>query len=240
MKKLYITAISFFVLSAIYGQKNEYSLNLNSGLFSFGGSSAEKNSILFYYDGDLLGHSYTNNPYGSKNGLCYGISGTLKHISKKKFIAGAELGYERLRSKITITDVVFPISSSIPGYAVTGGKTFLNYDFINLHPYLGRRYTIKSTVNIDLTAGMDFAFCLGTREKGTAPAPNGIKYTTSVDRKTINTDFRPRLQMAAGYKKYGVYAGYSFGGLKNYKSGYVGGVNECYGRLWRFGVSYLL
>jgi hypothetical protein len=46
MKKLYITAISFFVLSAIYGQKNEYSLNLNSGLFSFGGSSADRKSVV--------------------------------------------------------------------------------------------------------------------------------------------------------------------------------------------------
>lgn len=72
--------------------KNEYSLNLNSGLFSFGGVSAEKNSIIFYYDGDLLGHSYTNNPYGSKNGLCFGLSGTLKHISKRSLLPGLNWG----------------------------------------------------------------------------------------------------------------------------------------------------
>jgi hypothetical protein len=44
----------------------------------------------------------------------------------------------------------------------------------------------------------------------------GILFVTTANRKTINTDFRPRIQFAAFRKKIGVYAGYSMG-IKNYR-----------------------
>jgi hypothetical protein len=92
---------------------------------------------------------------------------------------------------------------------------------------------------MDITAGLDVNYCLKATEKGNATTANGTEYRTSLDRKTISTDIRPRFQMSINYKKAGAYLGYSHG-FANYKSGYVGGVNECYARLIRFGLTYQL
>ena len=90
-----------------------------------------------------------------------------------------------------------------------------------------------------MTGGLDIGYGLKADENGSAIASNGTNYITSADRKTIKTDIRPRLQVSAQYKKLGLYMGYS-AGLTNYKSGYIGGTNECYATLLRFGASYLL
>ena len=94
-------------------------------------------------------------------------------------------------------------------------------------------------MKLDITGGIDIAHCLQAKEKGNAKAENGIALNTTVNRETIKTDVRPRLQLAADYNRFGVYAGYSLG-LVNYKTGYVGEVNESYSGIFRFGVSYRL
>lgn len=235
MLKILLTFIAIGSLTDSFGQKTEIGVSLNSGLFSFTGKSAESISFINYSDRTKSG--YTNNPYGTKNGLCIGLSGIIKRVSKKKFILGFDLGYEVLRSKIDIDEISGYTGSSTYNYKATG-KTFLNYSFINLHPFLGYRL-LTGKINFDLTGGFELGYCVKAEEHGTATAANGVKYSTSVDRKTIKSDFRPRIQIAADYKKIGAYIGYSFG-LANYKSGYIGGINECYARLLRFGLTYRL
>lgn len=233
MQKILLTIITVCTLTISYGQKTEFRASLNSGLFSFSCKSAETISFINYSDKTQTG--YTNNPYGSKSELCIGLSGNIKRVSKKNFILGIDLGYEVLRSKIQINEISGYTGSLTYNYNATG-QTFLNYNFINLHPFLGYRLSTNK-INFDITGGLELGYCLNTKEDGKATALNGIKYETSVDRKTIKSDIRPRIQLATDYKKIGIYIGYSFG-LANYKSGYIGGTNECYARLLRFGLTY--
>jgi hypothetical protein len=241
MKKS-LLALPFLFLSIFtHAQKTEFGISLNSGLFSFAGGLAESSTSI-NYDSSINSGS-TNNPYGSKSGLSYGISANIKQVTKKNLVLGIDLGYEVLRSKISINSVWSYDEISAGVYYDANGQTFLNNDFINLFPQIGYRFKSKK-VSFDLVAGSDIAFCLNATEKGEATATNGIKYNTNVDRKTINKDFRPRIQLTANYKKAGVYAGYSYG-LTDYTSDYLWGDNlgdsdGTYSRFFRFGLTYLL
>jgi hypothetical protein len=241
MRKTVLTLAILFIITSVFGQRTEFRLGFNSGLFSFAGKSSESTSFINSSTLSIpnqLNKSYTNNPYGSQKGLSYGISGNLKRVSKKNFIYGVDLGYELLRNQIAINGVhgAYP-SLSIFLYPASG-KTYLNFSFINIQPFAGYRFVLKP-LHIDITGGVDVGYCLRAKEKGSADGIDGITYKTSVDRKTITTDIRPRMQLSVDYKKFGAYVGYS-AGLKNYKEGYDGGTNEAYSRIFRFGVTYLL
>jgi hypothetical protein len=240
MKTKVLIFITSLILSNLYAQKTELRVSLNSGLFSFSGQSAERTSQLNIYNQSNSG--YTNNPYGSKNGLCYGFSLNLKRITKQNTIYGLDFGYETLRSKISINIVsgdfvsIF-MGNPIPmGGKVASGETFLNSNLLNLNPFVGHRFNSKK-FPIDLVGGFDIGYVLSSKEIGNATAVDGTKYSSSVGRKTINIDFRPRIQVSTDYKKIGLYLGYSLG-LVNYKSGYVGGTNEAFSKLIRFGITY--
>ena len=235
MQKTFLILLTVLFLTKAFGQKTEFRLAFNSGLFSFSGQSAGKYSYMIF--SNPTNYGYTNNPYGSMSGLCYGLSGNLKRVTKKNVVLGLDMGYETLRSKINISAINDYTDTSTNKYTATG-QTFLNYNFINFYPYIGHRFSIRK-VALDIVGGFDFAYCLKATEKDDASANNGTKCTNSVDRKTINTDIRPRIQFSADYQKIGIYVGYSYG-LANYMSGYVGGTNECYARLVRFGLTYRL
>jgi hypothetical protein len=226
-------AFLLVVLSA-FSQNTEVSIVLNSGLFSFTGESAEATTSINY--SDQTGKGYTNNPYGSRSGLSYGLSANLKRVTKLNIIAGVDLGYEILRSRVSI--------AFIDGYTGTStyrldatGSTYLNSRCINLNPFLGYRVAVGK-VNFDMTGGFDFAFLTSTEESGKATA-NNLSYNTSVDRQTIKRDVRPRIQLTASYNRLGVYIGRSYG-MANYMEGYVGGTNQSFARITRFGVVYKL
>ena len=221
-------------LKAAYCQSTEVNLNINSGLFSFSGESVEGFSSINYDLRDEDG--YTNNPYGSGSGLSAGLSASLTHIAKSHFLIGIGLGYELLRSKIVI-DRISAYDGMTNESIAANGQTYLNSNFINLFPTFGYRLAL-SKVNIDLSGGLDLAYCLGANEKGYAQADTRA-YETRRDRTTIRTDLRPRIQANASRGKYGAYVGYSKG-IRNYKSGFDGGVNEAYGDMLRFGLSYRL
>lgn len=235
MLKVLLTFIILCSSTISLGQKTEFRVSLNSGLFSFTGKSAEPISFINYSDRSKSG--YTNNPYGSRTGLCAGISGNIQSVSKRHFIVGVDLGIELLRSKIEINGISGYTGSSTYNYNANG-KTFLNYSFINLNSFFGYRLSTNK-IDYDFIGGFELGYCISAKEYGRATATNDIKYSTSVDRKTIRSDIRSRVQIAADYKKIGAYIGYSFG-LANYKSGYVGGTNECYARIFRFGLTYRL
>lgn len=230
------TIIALCFLNTSYGQKTEFRISLNSGLFSFAGKSAESVTSINY--SEWLERGYTNNPYGSRGGLGIGLSGNLKRLSTNNSIIGIDLGYELLRSKIKINHVSGSTGSST--YELSAkGKTFLNSNFINLHPFMGYRLPVNN-LNIDFTGGLDIAYCISSKENGSATASDGTKYETAVDRENINFDIRPRIQIAANYEKVGVYIGYSLG-LADYKANYDGGkIDKCYASLLRFGLTYQL
>lgn len=235
MKKLLLTVFASLALSSTFAQQTELHFALNSGLFSFHGDATNANSNINYSADTKRG--YTNNPYGTKSALSYGFSGNLKRVTKKNFILGLDLGYESLRSKVNLLGVYG--SPQSPGNLLTTeGSTILSADFINIFPSLGHRFHTKKLA-LDLTGGFDIGTNLKTHENGKATAVDGTVFTTDIERKTINTEVRPRIQLAVNYNKMGVYAGYSYG-FMSYKAGYVGGSTECVARLIRFGVTYRL
>jgi hypothetical protein len=215
------------------GQSTESILALNSGLFSFHGVSAEKTSQINLASNGSSG--YTNNPFGAKNGLSYGLSYQIQHISRGNFITGISVGYENLRSKTTI-DRVNGYDNTGTFQEVVAGQTYLSNNLINAFPFLGYRIK-RNQFSIDLIGGLDIGYLLSSREKGEATGVNGKTYSTSLDRTGIKTDLRPRVQLAVFYGKIGAYAGYAYG-LSNYRSGWVGGRNECNAELIRFGILY--
>lgn len=234
MKKLLFTlGCCLLMLTNSFAQM-ELAVNFNSGLFSFGGKSAESSSFINISDVATISN-YTNNPYGTKNGLGYGVSVNAKQVFAKHFLLGLDVGYEAMNSRIDITNIA---SFGPPGSSnlTATGVTKLTTQFLNLHPNFGFRLG-KSKTTFDLTAGVDVGIVLAAYESGKATLANGEKVTTDSDRKNIKTDLRPRLQLAANYEKFGIYAGYAHG-LINYKQGYVGGSSEVTSRVIRFGLSY--
>jgi len=171
MKKLILTITALLTLTIAHGQKTEYRISLNSGLFSFAGKSAEESTFINY--SDQLQSGYINNPYGSKNGLCYGMSGNIQRVTKRNFILGLDLGYEILRSKISIVGIAGSTETSTYSYSATG-QSFLTNNFMNIHPFFGYRIIEKSVI-LDITGGIDYAYCFNSNEEGHATDSNGKK-----------------------------------------------------------------
>ena len=225
---------SLLSLSTVFAQKTEFGLSLNSGLFSFAGPSATSTSFI---NSIAQVSTYTNNPYGSKVGWCDGLSADLTRVTRRRLLLGISLGYEALRSKVSLTSVNW--YNGIDGYTFAAhGHTDLSSRFINLFPSAGYRFT-PGKLNVDLTGGLDLGYCLSAWENGKAYASNGATFSSSRGRKTVSADIRPRLQLSAGFHKTAAYVGYSYG-WSNYMAGYVGGSNSAYSRLLRFGLQYRL
>ncbi|HET8864266.1 MAG TPA: hypothetical protein VFM80_01130 [Gracilimonas sp.] len=234
MRKLGLLLLPFIILSSAYGQSTEFSVHFNSGLFSFGGESATGSSIIIASDVSSEGN-YTNNPYGTKKKLSYGLTAQFQRITNYKLIFGLQSGYELLRTQVRIDDVAgdFPT----PPSSASGQTTFKN-GFIILYPNVGRRF-IFNDLNIDLTVGPELGFNVVSREKGEATTNNNIVIKTDRERSHANTDFRLRSSLTVYYKNWGISTGYSYG-LRNYSGDLIGGNRERFSRFIRFGVTYRL
>ncbi|MEX0721791.1 MAG: hypothetical protein WD059_14045 [Balneolaceae bacterium] len=230
MKNLSLLIIQFLFITSIYGQGNEYSVHLNSGLFSFGGESATQNTMINVG----ANHAYTNNPFGSKKALSYGLAGQYQRVTESNILLGIQSGYEKLRSRVTI-DRVFV---TYDGSSSANGRTYFEHNFINLYPFVGYRFTVQN-LNVDLALGPEFGFHLSSREKGEATTDDGSTFKTDYERNDPGRDFRIRPSLTFHYKNWGVSTGYSFG-LHNYLEGSIGGVNKAYAQLIRFGITYKL
>jgi hypothetical protein len=232
MRKTLLFLSGLFSLSTILAQKTEFGLSLNSGLFSYAGRSATSTSAI---NSTANFPNYTNNPYGSRVGWCDGLSTELKRVTRRHLLPGLSLGYEALRSRLSITSI--NLFNGVDAYSlVAHGHTILTSQFINLFPSFGYRFT-PGKLTLDLTGGLDLGYCFSAAESGKADAGNGATYSSSRDRKTISLDVRHRLQVAVGFHKTAVYVGYSEG-LMNYMAGYIGGNNAAYSRILRFGLQY--
>lgn len=229
MKYFYFFLFIVLIPVSSMAQQFEVRASLNSGFYSYRGSGAESVSR-------INGTSHTNNPYGSRGGLSYGLSLNLRKVTKSNFILGADLGYEMLRSKVKLDyfDVIGDIASDFEG------RTYLNTSFVNLFPYLGGRFNINKQA-FDLVGGIDIAHVLSAKEKGDAKSIDNAQFhiQTSRDRKNMKMDLRPRIQLSTDLDKIGLYVGYAHG-VRNYQAGLIGMDVEAYSRMWRVGVTYRL
>jgi hypothetical protein len=235
MQKTLLFLIFLLLLTHVTAQKTEFSIALNSGLLAFSGASAEKTTSINLNLSNNTSTGYTNNPYGAKFGLGYGVSTNLKRITKDDIVIGCGLAYETLRSRISIDRI--DLGGDTTGIPASG-QTYLRLNCINFNPQFGYRFYFNKIV-FDIIGGFDMAYILSATEKGSALANNGTNYTTSRDRKTINVDFRPNAQFLAYYRKIGFSLGFAYG-FANYRAGFLGGTNECFARLIRFGLAYRL
>jgi len=234
MKSLLITILlTLFTLNA-FAQTTEFSVQLNTGGFRFTGLSADKTEhINANYDTQK---GYTNNPYGNQFDLSYGLSASVTKIIKSNFRLGIDIGFEVLRSKIEI-DGVWQHNDLINETVPASGKTNLNLSFINVFPKIGFQTAMQKYI-VYLDAGVDIGYCLSAKEIGSAKT-DSRSFETNLDRKTIDYDIRPRIQLGVSRNKYGAYVGYSKG-ITNYMSDYVGGRFETFSEIIRLGIVYTL
>lgn len=227
MRKLGLLLLSFVIITTAQAQDTEYSIHLNSGLFSFGGESTTAQT---YINQRSDGSAYTNNPYGSNNALSYGLTVQAQHVTQNRFVFGLQSGYEILRSSVHIIGLNAQVDAS--------GNTIFQHTFVNVYPFLGYRFSVHH-FEFDVTVGPEVGLPLSSKEIGKATLEDGSTISTNYERNMPNTDYRLRSSATVHYKKLGLSVGYSYG-LYNYRSGWVGGSNKAYARFIRFGISYEL
>lgn len=231
MKRLSLFLLAFVLVTSAYGQSTEYSVHLNSGLFSFGGSSSVRSSFINVSDVSTVGN-YTNNPYGSGMALSYGLAAQVQRVTSSHAIFGIQMGYELLKSSESITSVYEYSPTPIPAH----GQTTLNNRLIDIYPNVGHRFAIDG-LGIDLTAGPEVGFDLSSWEKGKVTADNAT-ITTYRKLEHPGLDFRLRSSLTVYYNNWGISAGYSYG-LRNYAPAMIGAKRgQNYARLIRFGIVY--
>lgn len=219
----------------IFAQKNEFSAGINTNFMYFTGSSAEDKTFINYTESSQT--SYTNNPYGSKSGIGIGFNLSYKRITKSKLFVGIEASYQNSKSKIDIQNI-YVFGDDFAYMDTASGTTNLVNNTLNINPFIGYRKQFQK-FNLDIGLGLEISNIISTKEKGSATDIYNKQYKTNRDRKTISTDFLPKIQLNAYYKNYGMFCNYSFG-LANYKANYDGGNNEAYSRIFCIGINYRL
>lgn len=232
MKKTFLIVASILFGQLALAQHTELSMQLSSGLFSFGGASAAKSSHVLL--SDTGGPHRTNNPYGRQSGFSYGAGVTLQRITPSQFLFGIRAAYEALSAKVKIEEAHGEIS-----WTVEKGNTVLTHKFINTYPFAGIRLALSDVFHADIRAGMDLATCLSGTEHFDLRTTSGENITNSKARNKSGLDIRPRLELVSYYQKFGLSLGYSHG-LTNYTANREGGNPVTKSRYLRMGVSYRL
>lgn len=240
MKKfLPLLVAAFSVASTAYAQNFEVTAGVYSGLFRYAGKDATSSS----YINRSFGSSpdYTNNPYGKKNGFCYGGNVQVQLVAKTGFILGLQTGLEALRSKVAITAVTPPPSNEFSIAALAPfpakGNTILRNINFNLNPYIGYRLKLKTT-SLDLMPGLDVGFNLNSHENGSAKLDDGTEAKTNLKRSDAPTDVRLRFGVASTCKRLMFTVSYAHG-LTNYqKYALADAPVEVHSELLRFGIAY--
>ena len=224
--------ILFLTFNSIYSfsQKTEFNINIYSGLFYYRGSGATSISQIengFKY--------YTTDVYGKKSAFSVSYEGQVIKRTKKDFLFGIGLSYDFLNSNVIINKVVYN-GDYLNHIYDAHGNTKLKNTYINVNPFVGKRL-IKNKITFDLLAGVDLGFCLTSNEKGSAITTiSKIEYSADNKRDKPEIDFRPRVQIKAGYRRGGIILGYSLG-LTNYQTLEN---TKAYSNFFRAGISYKL
>jgi hypothetical protein len=238
MKKIILFLVPVFVVINCCAQHNEFGVQISTNAFAFKGNATKSPSFINTLND---GNAYTNNPFGNKTAFNFGVHATAKHITKKKFIYGGSLGYDRFTSKFNISQSII-YCSIMPGGCVISqedlkgfGKSTSNN--ITASAFAGYRL-IDKKITLDVTAGFEVSYILSLKEKATASNKlNSINFNTNQDTKSINFDVRPFMQLTAKYKRFSVFESYAYG-LPNYAKGKVANEIGAFSSLIRFGLGY--
>lgn len=219
MKNLRVLALLLFVSLAVKGQQTEYSLTVGSGIFSYSGAGAASTTGIVY--GIIMPHAYTADPYGRKSDFPITLETQVIHHTKSNLLFGLELGYQFLNTRIPITKGYYNPEVMIIGENLiydASGYSQLKNQYISIHPVIGRRFPINKEINLDLLAGCDFAFCVGSIEKDYANVPTtGSIIEIEFQKAHPSVDCRPGILLKGGYKRSAIQLGYSMG-LTGYQS----------------------
>lgn len=217
--------VSFFTVCtlSLLAQKTEYSVHAQTGLFSFGGKSAEKSSF--------INSSYTNNPYGTGSSFSYALYLQIQRITKNNTIWGLQSGYESLASRIKIDKILY---YGAPAKEEDFGHASLRNQFISIHPYVGHRFNFG--IPLDISVGPDLGIGLKSMEKGKV---RELDLQIDNERDIPAVDARIRINATAYHKSMGFTVGYSYGTI-NYQANMIGADPEVYSRFLRIGLSYKL
>ena len=221
----------FALLSAAscYSQSTEFNLNAYTGLFRFRGPATS--SYTTVYTGNA---NRVDLPYGRSSRFSYGAEFQGLRVTKQHIIYGVGLSYESLESHAGI-DYVGLVGVAGVTYLPTIGKADLRNQFITLNPFAGYRIW-RGKIKLDVLIGVDAAFCLNRTLHADAPQYPDRK--EKIDGPAL--DLRPRLQLNARWRKWGLLAGYSRGLTNSYQ--YTGyeyvKQKKAFTEFWRFGVSY--
>ncbi|TXK47571.1 hypothetical protein FVR03_09265 [Pontibacter qinzhouensis] len=239
MKKVMLLAVSLVAFSTAFAQKTEFSLQANTGVYRFSGSSAESSTTVQYIT-QQSGWNYTHNPHGNKLTLSLGVAGQVQRVTRGNVVLGLQAGAEFLQSKVNITGAYsfWHMANSSLTYVAADGRSFFQHKFINVHPFLGRRLSV-GPIAVDVTAGSDIGFCLQSTDNAKLKVANGEELAFKAERDKPSVDLRPRVGVTGYFRHIGVTASYAHG-LTNYLGSYDGGNPEAYARVLRLGLLYRL
>jgi hypothetical protein len=230
--KTFMTSLLLFIIGYVsYGQKTEISFNAYTAFFGFHGNGTTSTSYITADQAAPEPNSFTSNVYGKDGSFSYSLELQAQRITKRKMIYGVGVAFEQLNSKVNIDSVRLIVYGS--QYPLTG-NTFLKNSFITLNPYIGRRFIVNK-ISLDFLLGTDIAFCQKSQEDSKTKLYNDPNHFTNPKDKP-SVDFRPRVQVKAEYKNFGLLLGYSLG-LTDYKKE---SETEAYSNLVRLGISYRL
>ena len=226
--------VGILLISAVQSsaQDFEFALQAQSGFFNFYGKNAAH--ISFMSESDVSSFpNLTDIYYGKKPAVSYSLGADLKFLTKTEWFLGAGAAFESLQSSVKI-DTIY----SFAGVSAAYGQTKLMNQFINLNPYIGKRFEMEETP-LDVSVGIDIGFGLSSHEKGKAKRGDGSEVRTDLDHEMPNVDLRPRIQVVGHFDKIGVLLGYSRG-LTNYYPDQGGAQPEAYSAFLRVGISIVL
>ncbi len=214
-KLFFIVIIFLGSVQFSFAQKTEINFNAYSGLFSFRGDGATSNSWIISYPFINIPTKYTIDPYGKKSGFSYSLEFQGQRLTKGENIYGLGISFEEVTSRVNIYKVGVSGDPAYLEYSANG-ETKLKNIFVTLNSFVGHRFSYHK-MTFDLLAGSDLAFCLSSKEKGSATTNNKDNFTVENNKAKPSIDLRPRIQLKTQIKKLGFLVGYSFG-LTNYQT----------------------
>ena len=220
-------------MNVAYAQKWESLANVNSGLFYYGGDGAEKTSFLEYWQGDPSLYAYTNNPYGRKSGLSYGVGFNVQRLTSWHFVYGLDFGFESVQSKM-------PLSQTDMNGVFWSGRTLLRSNFFTLSPHFGFYWNIKS-VRMDLSIAGDFVKYLSeAKENAVIESEAGNTIRAKGNRENPMLDSRTSYQLTVFKNRLGLSLSYAKG-LNDYNSGWLkGDGHRVFSHYLKIGLQYRL
>ncbi len=173
-------------------------------------------------------------PYGKASGFSYGLTSQWQHVGRKGLLAGFQLGYESLTSRLIVNEL---IGDFYFGDNTVDGQGWLKNQYVLLQPFAGKRFG-TAKVSLDVTAGVDLAYGLSSQDSysiRTASAEPFGSYGADHDMPTV--DVRPRVNLTGCYRSFGLNVGYSYG-LLNYTPNSWSYAARVYSQYWRAGLNY--